>query len=129
MPKCSFCDHPNPPGAERCEGCGAWVAPVERGEPDRDRLPEVGPTSDPAGHEDDLRGRVRSLLAEGRKIEAIKVYRRATGAGLKESKDAVYRLELDHAAKADRIEVTLTYPGEARDGRKWKVEWVDAYRG
>ena len=94
MPKCSFCDHPNPPGAERCEGCGAWVAQAERGEPDRDRLPEAGSPSDTAGHEDDLRGRVRSLLAEGRKIEAIKVYRRATGAGLKESKDAVESLDL-----------------------------------
>jgi hypothetical protein len=51
------------------------------------------------------------------------------GKEVKEAKEAVYRLELDHAAKADLIEVTLTYPAEARDGRKWKVEWVDAYRG
>ena len=46
-----------------------------------------------AGHEDDIEGRVRSLLAEGRKIEAIKVYRVATGAGLKEAKDAVEALD------------------------------------
>jgi ribosomal protein L7/L12 len=36
---------------------------------------------------------VRSLLDQGPKIEAIKVYREATGAGLKEAKDAVENLE------------------------------------
>jgi large subunit ribosomal protein L7/L12 len=40
-----------------------------------------------------LEERLRSLLAEGRKIEAIKVYREATGAGLAEAKDAVEALE------------------------------------
>jgi ribosomal protein L7/L12 len=42
----------------------------------------------------DLEGHVRTLMAEGRKIEAIKVYREATGAGLKEAKDAVEGLDL-----------------------------------
>jgi ribosomal protein L7/L12 len=37
---------------------------------------------------------VRYLLSEGRKIEAIKVYRQRTGAGLKEAKDAVERMAL-----------------------------------
>jgi ribosomal protein L7/L12 len=36
---------------------------------------------------------VLRLLREGKKIEAIKVYRERTGAGLKEAKDAVERLE------------------------------------
>jgi ribosomal protein L7/L12 len=44
----------------------------------------------PAG---DLRGRVIDLLREGRKIEAIKIYRDATGEGLKEAKDAVEAIE------------------------------------
>jgi ribosomal protein L7/L12 len=39
--------------------------------------------------DDDLEGRVRLLMDEGQKIEAIKLYRGRTGAGLKESKDAV----------------------------------------
>src|SRR4029078_2113157 len=39
--------------------------------------------------EDDLEERVRSLMDEGQIIEAIKLYRERTGAGLKESKDAV----------------------------------------
>uniref|UniRef100_A0AAU2VHL8 Ribosomal protein L7/L12 n=1 Tax=Streptomyces sp. NBC_00003 TaxID=2903608 RepID=A0AAU2VHL8_9ACTN len=36
--------------------------------------------------------RVHELLRQGKKIEAIKVYRQLTGEGLKESKDAVERM-------------------------------------
>ncbi|MFJ7155165.1 ribosomal protein L7/L12 [Streptomyces sp. NPDC101118] len=36
--------------------------------------------------------RVRALLRDGKKIEAIKVYRELTGEGLKEAKDAVEKL-------------------------------------
>jgi len=35
---------------------------------------------------------VDALLREGKKIQAIKVYREATGAGLKEAKEAVDKL-------------------------------------
>lgn len=38
------------------------------------------------------RDEVTRLLRAGKKIEAIKTYREATGAGLKESKEAVERL-------------------------------------
>jgi ribosomal protein L7/L12 len=41
---------------------------------------------------------VLTLLAAGRKIEAIKVYREATGVGLKDAKDAVEALEARAAA-------------------------------
>lgn len=37
--------------------------------------------------------RSRQLLVEGKKIEAIKVYREETGAGLKDAKDAVEAYE------------------------------------
>jgi ribosomal protein L7/L12 len=37
--------------------------------------------------------RIRALLAQGNKIEAIKVYRAQTGLGLKAAKDAVEALE------------------------------------
>ncbi|MFC5803993.1 ribosomal protein L7/L12 [Streptomyces formicae] len=37
--------------------------------------------------------RVAALVRDGRKIEAIKVYREITDAGLKEAKDAVERIE------------------------------------
>ncbi|RFC70769.1 ribosomal protein L7/L12 [Streptomyces sp. AcE210] len=36
--------------------------------------------------------RVHELIRQGKKIEAIKVYRQLTGEGLKESKDAVERM-------------------------------------
>ncbi|ELS54781.1 ribosomal protein L7/L12 [Streptomyces viridochromogenes] len=40
-------------------------------------------------HEDPRMGEVVALLRDGKKIQAIKVYREITGAGLKEAKDAV----------------------------------------
>src|SRR5258707_1734151 len=74
MVNCMFCDHDNPPGLSRCRNCGA-------------ELPET--TAPVMPIDDDLEVRVRSLMDEGQKIEAIKLYRERTGAGLKESKDAV----------------------------------------
>ena len=41
----------------------------------------------------DFESELKSLLAEGRKIEAIKLYRDHAGAGLKEAKDAIEALE------------------------------------
>lgn len=38
---------------------------------------------------------IKSLLAEGRKIDAIKRYRDATGSGLKESKDWVDQFQVE----------------------------------
>jgi hypothetical protein len=40
-----------------------------------------------------LQEQVRSLLLQGKKIEAIRIYREASGLGLKESKDAVELIE------------------------------------
>lgn len=74
MPRCTFCDHDNPPAAHHCRNCGA------------DFLDSSGPTPGP---QDALERQVRYLLAEGRKIEAIRIYRERTGMGLKEAKDAV----------------------------------------
>ena len=41
----------------------------------------------------DFESELKSLLAEGRKIEAIKLYRDHTDAGLKEAKDVIEALE------------------------------------
>lgn len=43
--------------------------------------------------DDSLESDIRDLLAVGQKIEAIKVYREATGAGLAEAKTAVESIE------------------------------------
>ena len=48
-------------------------------------LAHLGIDAPPGG----LSDRVRQLMADGRKIEAIKVYREQTGVGLKEAKDVV----------------------------------------
>ncbi|HEX4145257.1 MAG TPA: ribosomal protein L7/L12 [Pirellulales bacterium] len=45
---------------------------------------------------------IRRLLAEGRKIDAIKLYRQETGLGLTEAKDWIERLERGEADFVDR---------------------------
>jgi len=40
-----------------------------------------------------LESKIRSLLAKGQKIDAVKIYREEYGIGLKEAKDAVERIE------------------------------------
>lgn len=40
-----------------------------------------------------LESKIRSLLAKGKKIDAVKIYREEYGVGLKEAKDAVDRIE------------------------------------
>jgi large subunit ribosomal protein L7/L12 len=84
MIRCPFCDHKNPPGATRCAECKAEL------------FASADDAADAAGVQpQSLDGRVRALLIDGRKIEAIKLYRNMTGAGLKEAKDAVEALERD----------------------------------
>ncbi|MBI3829144.1 MAG: ribosomal protein L7/L12 [Planctomycetes bacterium] len=52
----------------------------------------VRPGQQPALGGKEAEDEIRRLLREDRKIEAIKVYREATGCGLKEAKDAVERI-------------------------------------
>ncbi len=82
MTRCPFCDHKNPPGATRCAECKAGLVSSAEGDADS-----------AAAEPQTLDGRVLALLRNGRKIEAIKLYRDITGAGLKEAKDAVEALE------------------------------------
>ena len=49
------------------------------------------PVSSPAST--DLEQQVRSLLAQGKKLEAVKIYKNEVGCSLKEAKDAVEALE------------------------------------
>ena len=70
MPNCPSCNGPNSPGTTLCRSCGASI-------------PESGTLTA------DLEREVRSLLDQGKKIEAVKVYKDRTGASLKDAKDAV----------------------------------------
>jgi ribosomal protein L7/L12 len=58
--------------------------------------PEPAPASPRARA--DLEVDLARCLAEGRKIEAIKLYRRIHGVGLREAKEAVERLEAEAPA-------------------------------
>src|SRR5262249_3636310 len=83
--RCTSCAHDNPPGLPRCMNCGA------------DLPASTGPA---LRVDDDLVARVRSLMEGGQKIEAIKLFRERTGAGLKESKDAVEAIQRGEAPPA-----------------------------
>ena len=54
-----------------------------------------GPARVSPGERADLDEELARYLDEGRKIEAIKLYRRLHGVGLKEAKEAVERLAAD----------------------------------
>jgi len=91
MTRCPFCNHKNPPGTTRCDECKAelFASPEDAAD---------SADSEPLS----LDGRVIALMREGRKIEAIKLYRDLTGAGLKEAKDAVEALERDGSLPTTR---------------------------
>jgi hypothetical protein len=50
----------------------------------------------------EFRAELLALLQEGQKIEAIKLYRTRTGAGLRDAKDAVEALGLTHGIVTNR---------------------------
>jgi large subunit ribosomal protein L7/L12 len=86
----------DPRAHEKVTALAARVAELER----RVAALDGGSAGDSAGGwgfpdapEDAANEEILSLLREGKKIEAIKHYREATGAGLKEAKDAVERIE------------------------------------
>lgn len=78
----------------------------------------------------DFEAEVRTLLADGRKIEAIKRYRDHTGAGLKEAKDAVEMLERDGELRVPERREATNAEGEIvsllEQGRK--IEAIKLYR-
>jgi ribosomal protein L7/L12 len=114
---CPFCDHKNAPGATRCASCKAEL-------PRPEEVDDVS-TSGPAHS---LDGRVLALMREGRKIEAIKLYRDLTGAGLGEAKNAVEALEREDSrpqkreARSDDGEILELL----RDGQK--IRAIKLYR-
>ncbi len=79
MEDCRKCGAPRQPGAWSCPYCHIAFANAPPGA-------AVGPVGGaPPG--------VREALEGGNKIEAIRLYRQATGASLRDAKDAVEALE------------------------------------
>jgi hypothetical protein len=87
MPKCPSCGGDVPSDVELCKFCGAQV-------------PAVASETPAGGSLSALEEEILSLLRQGRKIEAIKVYRTATNCGLKDAKDAVESLAAKHGIVA-----------------------------
>lgn len=86
MTRCSRCDHENPDGVEICESCGAAVPAAS----------DQSSDTDPDDNDTVLAQQIGEMLAKGQKIAAIKLYREATGTGLKEAKDAIDALAAKH---------------------------------
>lgn len=73
MTKCSICEHANPPLARECESCGM----------------QLSLDNDTSAADGRIQDRVHELVAAGKKIEAIKLYREQTGCSLVAAKNAV----------------------------------------
>ncbi len=76
------------------EATGAGLAEAKDAVEEMARNEMMKPPSDMRGMDNPiLDGRIRSLLARRKKIEAVKIYREEYGVGLKEAKDAVDQIE------------------------------------
>ena len=80
MPNCVFCNQSVSSGSTKCPKCGADLFPADVARP-----------SDAASSATE--GDIVSMLEQGRKIDAIRMYREQTGAGLREAKNAVEAIE------------------------------------
>jgi len=76
----------------------------------------------------ELEEQLRMLLAEGQKIEAIKVYRERTGAGLAEAKDAVEALEAGQRLPSQAIDRGFESELVALLEQGQKIEAIRLYR-
>jgi ribosomal protein L7/L12 len=118
MNKCIFCGHVNPPSSDSCENCAAAIDAAV-----------IVPTPQPPTITPEVFDELHRLLALDQKIEAIKVYREATGASLADAKAAV-ELVQSHGhpspgkTPANDFERTLLLLLEA--GRK--IEAIKVYR-
>jgi len=101
MSACPFCEKSVPPDSRYCPHCGAAINSNEgasRGEEEGSKEREL-----------------RSLLQQGRKIEAIKLYRELTGAGLAEAKHAMDAMLAD-------TNLRMPLPEPASSGEALDVE-------
>jgi len=111
--------------ADRCANCGAALTTIAT-QRDGDN-PYTAPQTVSAAEES-----IHELLAAGRKIEAIKLYREHTGAGLAEAKAAVEAIQrgeatpssIEHSAPSGDLERQL----EQLLRRQQKIAAIKLYR-
>jgi ribosomal protein L7/L12 len=127
MPECPHCQAQITGDLQHCPQCGASLEDASKSVPED--LPET----------------VRSLMSRGDKIEAIKLFRERTGAGLPEAKAAVEalhqqlsglasdaeqdeleRLVLDLMARSEKIEAIKVVRQRTKWGLKEAKDFVEA---
>lgn len=119
-----------------CQHCGNTVLV-----PEEYQTEPAGGLTQSLGQEFDLKallaqagqwGEVAQLTRDGKKIEAIKLYRELTGVGLKEAKDAIEQLAAGRMLQVAQTVVNRTLvvddePRSAEGGQRFSVE--DFLRG
>jgi len=92
--KCPICGFENARGAARCDKCKAWlVQTAELTTPAAGAATPAVTKSAAAAIDPEMVDEVLALVRDGRKIEAIRIFRETTGCGLREAKDAVEAME------------------------------------
>jgi ribosomal protein L7/L12 len=78
------------------EATGASLAEAKQAVEEMAFVEATKPPSGVRSYDDPvMESKIKSLLAKGKKIDAVKIYREEYGIGLKEAKDAVDRIEAD----------------------------------
>jgi len=95
MPTCTFCNHTVSANSTKCSECGAALFENQA----------VRAASRSSSATD---GDVVSMLEQGRKGDAVRMYREQTGAGMREAIAAVDLLERGENAPAARSNATST---------------------
>ncbi|MBL9094727.1 MAG: ribosomal protein L7/L12 [Planctomycetaceae bacterium] len=92
--KCPICGFENARGAARCDKCKAWLVQSAELPPPVGSAPAPAvPKSAAAAIDPEMVDEILALVRDGRKIEAIRIFRETTGCGLREAKDAVEAME------------------------------------
>ncbi|MEX0702154.1 MAG: membrane dipeptidase [Planctomycetales bacterium] len=128
--QCLHCGHDNPADAARCVACGADLV-----EDDRVLPGETADATDDDGATPEERAIAReiaSLLKEGKKVEAVKRYREATGSDLVDAVEAIDRIQERHGIQSKGciggvllMTLALSLPGIAG----WSACRADEPRG
>lgn len=104
--RCPSCGKKNLAGFVYCQKCGAALTAPPAAATGVDPSPDEF-NATPQPDSDDAEEPLVLLLEQGKKLEAIKLYRERTGAGLAEAKRAIERLQQQEAIESGDLEPRL----------------------